>query len=242
MSEHFLTHDGINIKFTIIRKNVKNINLRVRPDSNVVVSAPKSVSCESIEQLVKDKASWIIKKIEHFDRKRSNNGRLEYITGEIFQYLGSSYPLKVIQVKSREEVILDGEELFLFVKDENNFKIKEKLFNQWYKAQAKLIFHRTMDKIQPPVSAAGIERPSITLRSMRTRWGSCSWKRKKITLNIELIKTPLECIEYVLLHELIHFKHHKHDTKFYSYLENLMPDWKERKKTLKTFSVNLSKL
>ncbi len=242
MSKHFLMHDGKNIAFNIVRKKVKNVNLRIRPDSTVVVSAPKSVPYESIEQLVSKKASWIIKNIEHFDEKRSNKGRFDYITGEIIQYLGSSYPLKVVQVKNREEVILDGDELFLFVKNVNDLSIKEILFNHWYKEQAKVLFHRTLDKMHPLVSAAGIERPSITLRSMKTRWGSCSWKRQKITLNIELVKTPLECIEYVLLHELVHFKHHKHDTKFYDYLADLMPDWKDRKKILKTFSANLSPL
>ncbi len=242
MTKNYITYEGEKVAFTVVRKKVKNINLRIRPDSTVVISAPKSVSYESIEQLVNKKASWIIKGIEHFDEKRSNNGRLEYVTGEIFQYLGSFYPLKVVQVKNREEVILDGEEFFLFVKDENDFSIKEKLINHWYKEQARILFHRTMDNMHPLVSTAGIERPSITLRSMKTRWGSCSWKRKKITLNIELVKTPLECIEYVLLHELVHFKHHRHDTKFYDYLADLMPDWKDRKKTLKTLSDNLSQL
>ncbi len=240
MTRNYITYQGEKVAFSVVRKKVKNVNLRIRPDSTVVVSAPDSVPYESIQQLVSNKASWIIKSIAQFDEKRSNNGRLEYITGEIIPYLGSPYPLKVVEVKEREEVIFDCDEFFLFIKDENNFSLKEKLFYNWYKNQAGMLFQRSMDKMHPLVAGAGIERPSITVRTMKTRWGSCSWKRQKITLNSELVKTPLECIDYVLLHELIHFKHHKHDAKFYSYFTDLMPDWKERKHMLKTFTANFS--
>ncbi len=240
MTEHYVTHQGKNIAFTVVRKKVKNVNLRVCPDSTVVISANKKVPYSYIEQLVKDKLPWIIKTMDHFETKRSIKGNRKYITGEIIEYLGSYYPLKVIEVPGREEVIFDSGDFFLFVRDDNDPVLKEQLFAQWYKDQAKALFDRSLERMHPLVAGDGIEKPSITIRTMKTRWGSCSWSRQKITLNTELVKTPPECIDYVLLHELAHFKYHKHDASFYSYLAGLMPDWKERKQSLKSFSANLS--
>lgn len=239
MAERYVTYEGETIAFTVVRKRVKNVNLRIRPDATVIVSANSKVPCAFIEQMVKEKAPWIIRNIKQLQGRKVSCCERKYITGEIIWHLGSAFPLKVVPVKSREEVILDNAEVFMFVKDEANFAVKERLLKSWYKDEAELIFQRSMENIYPLVALDGIVKPSITLRCMKTRWGSCSWTRQKITLNIELVKTPLNCIDYVLLHELVHFKHHKHDAGFYDYLAALMPDWKERRQTLKTLSAKM---
>lgn len=233
MSNHKIRYKGRTITFSLERKNVKNINLRVKSDSTVVVSANRAVDYKHVEQFVLAKAPWVIKNLERFDEKQKVESSFHFITGEIIAYLGRQYELKVIQAVKNEEVFLDHDKLFIFVKDEDDYVRKEKLVNSWLKDEAFRLFHDSMEKIYPLVAAQGIAKPSITIRKMRTRWGSCSINRQKITLNSELVKVPVECIDYVVLHELAHFRHCKHDKMFYNFISELMPDWKERRKVLK---------
>jgi len=230
---HSVEHAGKTIPFTVVRKKVKNVNLRVNPDATVVVSAGNKVPVEYIEQLVIKKAPWIIKALEHFTEQRSNKNSRQYATGEVISYLGQAYSLQVVAVKKQEEVIIDQGVCYLFVKDDGDFKRKEHLITEWYKEQARLLFGQSLEKVHPLVSEQGIVKPTITVRKMKTRWGSCSWSRNKITLNSELVKAPWPCIDYVVLHELAHFKNRKHDHDFYNFLTEMMPDWKERRKLLK---------
>ncbi len=233
MEKHAIKFEGTIIPFTIVNKKVKNVNLKVRPDSTVVVSANKTVPYEFIEKLVKKRAPWILKNIKYFDEKRTANGVREYVTGEAIQYLGKQYLLQVLPEGRKEEIILNGDKVFLFVKEKNNFARKEQLFNLWYKEEAGIVFHQSLERIYPGLAKYGIEKPSITIRTMKTRWGSCSRGKQKITLNTELMKSYSACIDYVVLHELAHFRHRKHDAQFYDFLTELMPDWKERKQMLK---------
>ncbi len=232
-SSHFVKHAGKTIPFTVVRKKVKNVNLRVKPDATVVVSAGNKVPVEYIEQLVIKKAPWIIEALEYFTEQRDNTKSRQYASGEVINYLGKDYPLNVVTVKKQEEIIIDQGVCYLFVIDKNDFERKESIITEWYKEQARLLFEQSLDKVHPLVEEQGIVKPSITVRKMKTRWGSCSWSRNKITLNSELVKAPWPCIDYVVLHELAHFKHRKHDHDFYDFLTEMMPDWKERRKLLK---------
>ncbi len=233
MEKYTIRYEGKPIYFTLVRKKVKNVNLKVRPDSTVVVSANKAVPHEYIEELVVKRAPWILKNIKHFDEKRSTAGRREYVTGETVYYLGEQYLLQVLPKGRKEEIILDGEKVFLFIKEQSNLSRKEQLFNLWYKEKAKMVFQQSLERIYPLLTGHGIKKPSITIRTMKTRWGSCSFGKQKITLNTELVKTPITCIDYVVLHELAHFKHRRHDARFYGFLYGLMPDWKERRQVLR---------
>ncbi len=233
MEKHAIKFEGTIIPFTLVNKKVKNVNLKVRPDSTVVVSSNKTVPYEFIEKLVIKRAPWILKNIKYFDEKRTANGVREFVTGEAIQYLGKQYLLQVLPEGRKEEIILNGDKVFLFVKEENNFARKEQLFNLWYKEEAGIVFHQSLERIYPGLAKYGIEKPSITIRTMKTRWGSCSRGKQKITLNTELMKSYSACIDYVVLHELAHFRYRKHDAQFYDFLTELMPDWKERKQMLK---------
>lgn len=232
MGNNKVIYEGKTIHFDLIRKNVKNVNLKIRPDSTVIISANKRVPYEYIEQLVLKKAPWILKKTIHFDQERCLKNKRDYLSGETFHYLGQPYRLEVLPANNGEAVYLDKNQIFILVKDAGDFSRKEQLFNHWLKESAKTIFHDSLDKMHAEVTRYGIKRPTITVRTMKTRWGSCSFKKEKITLNTELIKNPCECIDYVVLHELAHFLHQKHDAKFYNFLAKIMPDWKERKQIL----------
>ncbi|MGM0653154.1 MAG: M48 family metallopeptidase [Bacillota bacterium] len=232
-SNHSVKHAGKTIPFTLLRKKVKNVNLRVRPDATVVVSAGSKVPFKYVEGVVKKKASWIIEALAHYSEQQNKINQRQYNTGELITFLGQNYPLQVVVVKKQEEVIIDQGQCYLFIKDENDFKSKECLITEWQKEQARPLFEQSLDRVHPLVAERGITKPSITVRKMKTRWGSCSWGRNKITLNSELVKAPEACLDYVVLHELAHFKYRKHDQLFYNFLTEIMPDWKDRRKLLK---------
>lgn len=233
MSKHTVIYDGQFISFMLTRKKVKNINLRIRPDTTVVVSANRSVPLQHIEQMVIGKAPWILNGIEHLGKQQQASIKAEYRTGETVCLLGEYYPLQVLPADRKEKMIMNKESVLLYVKDEFNFNRKKQLVDRWYKKEATRIFHDSLDRNYPPVAVYGIKKPAVTIRTMKTRWGSCSVDKQKITLNTELVKFPKPCIDYIVLHELAHFRHRNHDKQFYGFLTELMPDWKEHRKYLK---------
>ncbi len=237
MEKRVVKHNGATIPFILHRKKVKNINIRIRPDTTVVVSAGGQVPYEKIEHVVIEKAAWIIHHVGRFEEARAVSGKREFIAGEIIEYLGRRYPLQVVRVENGEEVIFDGGEFRFYIKDEADYSLKEALFKNWSKKQAVLVFNCSLDRIYPLVTGDDIEKPSLTIRTMKTRWGSCTPHKRKITLNAELLKTPPACIDYVVLHELTHFRHRRHDAAFYSYLAGRMPDWKDRRAILKQYNL-----
>lgn len=230
--EHKITYAGQEIVFTLQRKKVKNINLKVRPDGTVNVSAHSRVPYDYIEKLVWNKAPWILKQINHFKQKQASVQRIKYETGDIVYFLGRPYPLRIINAKKKDMVCLNKDEIQLYITNREDPSMKEQLFYSWLKEEAKPVFADSLERIHALVIDFGIARPSLTVRTMKTRWGSCSRNKGKITLNTELIKMPKKCIDYVVLHELAHFLYRKHDSRFYNFLSSVMPDWQERKKTL----------
>jgi len=120
----------------------------------------------------------------------------------------------------------------LNVKDKRDRVRKEKLINDWFKEKTIINFEASLKRVYPLVERYGIKKPGIQTRLMKARWGSCIKDKNIIMLNNELIKAPEFCIDYVILHELLHFKHRNHDSGFYNFLTSLMPDWKQRKEIL----------
>lgn len=230
MEKHSITYSGKTIEFELHRKNVKNINLNVRPDMNIVISANEKVPMEFILNFVKGKAPWILKNVNYFrDVQPEHTTKKAYISGETFKYLGKQYRLKVEEVADNEGVKYFQGFIYLKVKDKQNYNRKEKLLHDWFRAKAELNFKASLNRVYPIIEKYGINRPDIQIRTMKARWGSCIHDKNIIILNYELIKAPKFCIDYVVLHELIHFKYRNHDANFYAFLTALMADWKQRK-------------
>jgi len=144
-------------------------------------------------------------------------------------YLGQRYKLKVIPSKI-EKVILDEQYLILYVKIDDEIT-KQRLIDKWYRQQAKKIFNDILQKYLN-ILQTSINRLSI--KKMKTRWGSCNYYKRYINLNLYLIRKDIKAIEYVILHELAHLTYPNHSKEFYNYIALYMPDWKARKKTLLT--------
>ena len=210
----------------IVRKDVKNITLKVRPNGEAILTAPKTASDEHIKFIIKKRAKWIAQKRAFFASFKTPEK--EYVSGEDFKYLGRSYRLKVVQSKE-ERVKLQRGYLELFVKDKSDIKRKENLIYEWYYEKATLYFFNILQELNKIVKQ---DIKSVKIRQMKTRWGSCNPYKSYINLNIELIKKPKACIEYVVFHELAHLLYPNHSKKFYDYLTLYMPDWQKRKEIL----------
>jgi len=178
------------MKLTIIKKDVKNINLRVKPNCEVVMSVPIKTTDTHIEYVLNKRSDWIKSKLA-FYRSKPIAAVQEYVSGENCRFLGRNYRLKVI-LSSEESVKLKGGYLNLSVKDKDNFKRKEYLVKQWYLQKAENHIKKAFDKYQPIVNK---EVKNIRIRKMKTRWGSCNSVKSYINLNSELIKSPTQCIE-----------------------------------------------
>lgn len=236
MKKHLVTHNNQAITFLLQRKNVKNINLRIRSDATVAVSANDKIPLEVIERFVLKNAAWIINTQSSMEKKAAVDNHHAFISGEIIHYLGDPYRLEVMPSEGKEELHITGDKILLKVKDPADYQRKEHLYHCWCKEEAQKVFTRSLENIYPLVASYKIDKPSITIRKMKTRWGSCSSNKGKITLNSELLRMPQACIDYVVLHELAHFRHKKHDWNFYNFLSSLMPGWQQHRKSLKNFS------
>jgi predicted metal-dependent hydrolase len=213
-----------NIQIT--KKDVKNITLKVKPSGEVILTVPKITSDEHIEFIVKKRTKWIEKKKEFFASFETTEK--EYVSGEDFKYLGRSYRLKVIESK-KEAIKLQRGYLEIYVKNKNDLKRKQKLVYEWYYEKALLHSFNILQEFNQIVKQ---EIKDIKIRQMKTRWGSCNPYKSYINLNIELIKKPKICIEYVVFHELVHLIYLNHSKQFYDYLTTYMNDWEKRKAIL----------
>jgi predicted metal-dependent hydrolase len=213
----------------IYKKDVKNIILKVRPTGEVELTAPHIASKEHIEHVVAKRKKWIAKKRAFFASFKHT--KKEYVSGEDFKYLGRSYRLKVIE-SLKQRARLQGGYLEIHVRNKGDFKAKERLVYEWYYEKALLHFFNTLQEWNKIVKK---EIKDVRIRNMKSRWGSCNPDKSYINLNIELIKKPKICIEYVVFHELIHLIYPNHSREFYDYLSLHMSDWQKRKDLLEKF-------
>jgi predicted metal-dependent hydrolase len=230
-------YKGENISVCLTRKQVKNINLRIKSDRTVAVSAAREVPLQLIEDLVRKKGEWILRHFARYAHRQNISQAKTYQGGEKLNYLGQTYNLVVQPALRQEEVLFDSENVYLLVRDGRSCGEREEMIEQWYREKAKLFFKQSLERIYPLLAGQGVTKPELKIRKMKTRWGSCSLKTRKVTLNLELIKMSPAVIDYVVLHELIHFIHQNHGKAFYNCLGELMPDWKERRRHLKDLSL-----
>ncbi len=233
MEKHQIEYGNKVIDFVLKRKKVKNVNLNVKPDMTIEVSANEKVPIDFIHDFVKSKGSWILKNVGQFeDVQPIKQSEREYVSGETFKYLGKQYRLRVKKAMEEEVVKYFRGFIYMYVKDMDNLTRKAKLMDDWYRDKAQKTFNESLEKMFPLIQKYGVEKPEVDIRLMKARWGSALTDKNTIFLNSELIKAPKYCIDYVVLHELIHFKYNDHSDSFYKMLYSLMPDWEKRKAIL----------
>ena len=200
---------GKTIQFVLLRKKVKNINLNVKPAMSIMVSANEEVSVEKIKAFVFKKGDWIVKQLNYFNQFQPNESSIkEYVSGESFKYLGKQYRLKVYS-DDKDRIRYFRGWIQLFTRTPNDRKKKEKILQNWYREKTKKHFQASLDRMYPFMDEKISKKPQLKIRQMKTRWGSCLKNDHTIVLNSDLIKAPKFCIDYVVIHELLHFLHRK---------------------------------
>lgn len=217
------------IEIDVQKKNIKNLHLTVvPPDGKVRVSAPAHLSDESIAMFVRTKLSWIKKQQENF-KKQSRQCKREYVSGETLYVFGQQYFLRVEYSYKGNSLVLEGNEAILTVRKESTSKQREAFVNEWYRSLLKDKIEIYLPKWE---KITGLYCDSWQTKYMTTRWGTCNTNTRKIWLNLQLAKKPIECLEYVILHELAHLKVRNHSKDFIAIMDKYMPYWRETQKML----------
>lgn len=221
---------GIDIE--IIKKNIKNMHLSVLPpDGRVRISAPIGISNEAIQLFAISKIGWIRNQIEKFQNQLRQSER-EYVSGESHYLWGKRYRMEVRYTRGNSKVELQGNKMIFTVHPESTANQRQNTLNEWYRRQLKVKLLPLFDKWKKIV---GVHANEIKVKNMLTKWGTCSTEAKRIWINLQLAKKPIECLEYVVVHELVHLLEKSHNKQFVSYMDAFLPDWRARKEILNSF-------
>lgn len=221
-----------NIDIAVIFVERDTLEISVYPDKSVFVRAPANRSYEDVRNRIMGKARWIRRQQEYFRNIIDPSPPRRYVGGETHRYLGRQYRLYIQSPgnETHEFVKLDGPYFRVYTQSDAPEHVKTLLY-QWYRRRATAKFRERMNGCYPIVRKYGIEEPPLSIRLMKKRWGSFT-PSGRILLNLELIKAPTYCIDYVLLHELCHAKHAHHGPAFYDLLSRVMPEWEKAKQRL----------
>lgn len=218
----------------LTRKHIKNIYLRIGRDGMVRISAPMKCPLETINQFLLQKKAWILAHQSRFkknpDIKTTSPRNSSLQSGEIFMFLGQSYSLKIHEEADLERVIIEESEICCYIKGKGSMEAKVALLKKWQKQQMQALLP---SYIQQWESLIGVKVNAWSIKAMKSRWGSCNPLKKHICLNAYLMHKPLACIEYVVVHELVHLLEASHNQRFYALMSQFMPEWKTYKDLLK---------
>ena len=217
---------GIDVQ--INKKNIKNMHLSVKPPlGKVVVSAPLLMSQKSIENFVRLNVGWIKKQQEKFVNQPRMTVR-QYVSGETYYIWGKQFFLAFVP-STKRLFKLDGNKIILQMKEDSSVEQREKFVRE----ELRKILIEQLNRLIPKwEEITGLYCDSFQTKYMLTRWGTCNSKAKRIWINLQMVEKPLECLEYVILHELIHLRIVNHGKDFVRMMDNYMPDWKDRKNLL----------
>lgn len=212
-----------SLKIRVVRKDIRNIHLAVYPPNGIIrLASPRNVSQDTLRLFVVSKIGWIRKQQRKFQRQ-DREGKKEYAQRESHYYLGRRYLLKTIEKKARPVISTSNKYIVIQVRPKTSPKKKRQLLDQWYRGQMKQVVEPLIEKWEQRIK---VEASAWSIRKMRTKWGSCNTESKRILLNPELVKKPVECIEFVIAHELVHLLERKHNERFLSHMDRLMKNWK----------------
>lgn len=223
-----ITVSGIDVQ--VNKKNIKNMHLSVKPPlGKVVVSAPLLLSTKSIENFVRLNLGWIKKQQEKFINQPRMSAR-QYVSGETYYIFGKQFFLEFIPSKKRTFKI-DGTKILLYMPENSSVENRQKFIREKFR---KILIEQLERLIPKWEETTNLHCESFKTKYMTTCWGTCNSKAKRIWINLQMVEKPLECLEYIILHELIHLKISNHGKDFIEMMNQFMPDWKDRKNLLNT--------
>lgn len=212
----------------------KTFGISVRLDGRVLVAAPKGSSLAQVDEIVRTRSAWIRKHLKRIGDLPKQSQPV-YAHGELHDYLGVPYALDVTERRPERVQLVEGRiEIHTGAPAEPG-RIQA-LLAHWYRHEAQRVFSSRVALWLPLLPNPTIPFKTIRIRSMTSRWGSCT-TAGAITLNLRLIQAPLDLVDYVIVHELCHLCQHNHGPGFYRLLDSLMPDWRERRRRLNQLAV-----
>lgn len=220
------------VKIEVIKKKIKNMHLSILPPvGDVRISAPLHASDEAIRLFAISKIGWIKKQIEMYISQPRQTER-DYVSGESHYLWGRRYRLEVKYTKTANKVEIKSNKLILTIRENSTIEQREKVVNEWYRAELKKRLPALIEKWEGTI---GVHANFVGVKNMRTRWGSCKVEDKRVWINLQLAKKPANCLEYIVVHELVHLLEKNHTPMFTEYMNRFLPEWRVVKDELNGF-------
>jgi predicted metal-dependent hydrolase len=218
------------VEVHVVRKAIKNLHLGVYPPAGRVrVAVPLAVSDDAVRLAVIGKLGWIKRQQARFQEQQRQSER-EMVSGESHYFLGRRYRLRIIEHHGAFKVALRKKEsIELYVRPQTETKRREQVLQDWYRQQLKDLIPALLEKWQPIM---GVRVADWRIKKMKTKWGSFSKDARRIWINLELAKKPVECLEYISVHEMAHFIEPHHNERFRALMDKVMPQWNLRRAEL----------
>jgi len=217
-----MTFEVAGITVHLVKKRIKHINLRIHPNGEVRLSAPYGTPQHFIQRFLDEKEAWIVQH-RHRLKSRVVNPEPTYSTGEMHAFLGQTYPLVVCDRAPYDKIQFADNSLYCFSKGESSLERRRNLLQAWYRQQMTILLPDLVAKWENHI---GVKANHYTIRIMKRRWGTCYPKTKHILFNLSLIQKSLPCLEYVIVHELVHLLEASHNKRFYALMTQFMPQWR----------------
>ncbi len=212
---------GITVE--IVRKDIKNLHLGVYPpNGRVRVAAPRRLTDEAIRLAVISRLGWIRRQQAKFENQERQSKR-EMVSGESHYVEGRRYRLQVVEKPGAPAIKLKSGRIMLQVPAEADRDRREKVLNDWYRARLR---HRVAESIEKWEQVTGLKVRDWRIRKMKTRWGTCNASAGRIWINLELAKKSPRCLEYIMVHEMVHMLERHHNENFKMYMDRFMPQWR----------------
>lgn len=224
-----------NISVEVEWKNIKNVHLTIYPpNARVHVSAPIGMTDEAVRLFLVTKIPWINQRISQILNQSRQTPR-EYVSGENHYFKGHRYRLKVLYHNAPAKVEIQGNEYIkLYVREGATEERRAEVLREWYRSELKLILHTLIAQWEKTLE---VTVNKWEVKQMKTLWGSCNHHTRNIIFNLELIKKPLSCIEYIVVHELLHIRVRLHNEEYTALLNRYFPNWRILKDELNEFIV-----
>lgn len=218
-----------NIRIEIERKKIKHMHLRVLPpEGKIHISAPFRMPEEEIRRLILSKYEWIEKQQQKM-QQRPDQKVLEYVSGEEIYFSGKKYKLCVIPSENNIGVILMEDKLILKSRTDSTSEVRAQILSQWHREALMEMLPQLITKWEKII---GVKTSSFVIRDMKTRWGSCNVRTGRVCFNLRLARKKPICLEYVVVHELVHLLEGSHNKVFKGYMDQFLPNWRAIKKEL----------
>ena len=227
-TQSLLVISGLQIH--VVRKDIKNLHLTVLPpDGRVRFAVPHHVSDERVRLAVISKLGWIRRQQAAFNQQARQSQR-EMVDGESHYLWGRQYRLEVIEQTGRHRIEIKGKsKLRLYVQPGTSVENRLLVLNDWYRVQLK---ERVAELLEHWTAVIKRQPAACGIKQMKTKWGSCSIEAQRIWLNLELVKKPPECLEYILVHEMVHLLERHHNDQFRRHMDQFLPKWREHQSLL----------